>query len=95
MKSHTKRKFKMGKGGSCVCGWGGGGAGGCIIRQSAPGNYFHIKPSGKEDMSGGEKRGADTEAGGKSGEYGSLEANKRQCLRKMTHSLLHILSSGI
>lgn len=46
-------------------------------------------------MSEGEQRGAPAEVEGKSGEYGSLEANKRQCLRKMTNSMLHILSSGI
>lgn len=46
-------------------------------------------------MSGGEKRGAATELGAKSGEYGSPEAKKRQCVRKMANSMLHILSSGI
>lgn len=33
-------------------------------------------------MSEGQKRGAATEVEGKSGEYGSLEANERQCLRQ-------------
>lgn len=41
------------------------------------GTQFHIKPSSKE-ASKGEREGTSTKVGGKSGEYGGLDANKKQ-----------------
>lgn len=67
------------------------------IKTEHRGTKFHIKSSGKEEASQGERGGTTTEVGGKSGECGGLEANKRLCFKKngMIIPLLYSLSSGI